>query len=321
VKDIEVFCIGELLVDVIPKNIGRYYEGFEFEIHFGGAPANVCVGISRLNHRSGVIAAVGNDPFGDFLIEFLRNEGVDTRYIVRKNLRTTLAFVILKEMGERDFFFYAKPWNTTAFTELSLSDISIDSILEARVIHTSGVSTAFEPISNVIRDVFIAGYRRGIVTSFDPNYRDDIWGSGEKALKVMDEYLSYTKLLSMGMEEVEKMFRASDYRKLAKDLISMYQGMEIVAIRRGSRGAYVYTRKGEEIEIPAYKINPIDTTGAGDAWTAAFIVYHILESKDLETSVRYANAAGALKCLKRGAVTGFPTRKDLENFINKNIVK
>ena len=312
---VEAYCIGELLVDVIPKREGRYYEGLELEVHLGGAPANVCIGISLLNHKSGVIASVGNDPFGDFLINFLKEKGVDTKYVMRKNMRTSLAFVLLKEKGERDFFFYAKPWTLTAFTELTNSDISVDDILKAKVIYASGVSTAFEPISNVIKELFINGYKKDIVTVFDPNYRKDIWSNEQNALEVMEEYFRYTRVLSMGIDEVRDMFKVSDYKKLARDLISSYENLKIVAIRMGDKGAYVYAKEGEEIEVPAYKIEPVDTTGAGDAWTAAFIVYYILESKSLETSVKYANAAGALKCLRRGAAS-FPKREELESFVN-----
>ena len=315
-QKIEVYCVGELLVDIIPKREGKYYEGFELEIHLGGAPANVCIGISLLNHKSGVIASVGNDPFGDFLINFLKEKGVDTKYVVRKNMRTSLAFVLLKEKGERDFFFYAKPWTQTAFTELTDSDVSIDDILKTKVIYTSGLSTAFEPIYNVIKELFVKGYKKGIITIFDPNYRKDAWDSEQEALKVTEEYLQYTRVLSMSMDEVRDMFKVSDYKKLTRDLISSYESLNIVAIRMGEKGAYVYTKDGKEIESPAYKIEPIDTTGAGDVWTAAFIVYHILESKSLEDSVRYANAAGALKCLRRGGAS-FPGREELENFIKR----
>jgi len=114
---------------------------------------------------------------------------------------------------------------------------------------------------------------------------------------------------------VRNMFKVSDYKRLARDLISSYESLNVVAIRMGDKGAYVYSKEGEEVEVPAYEIEPVDTTGAGDAWTSAFIVYHILESKSLEASVKYANGAGALKSLRRGGAS-FPKREELENFVN-----
>jgi len=315
VQGTEVYCVGEILVDIISKHEGRYYEGSELEIHLGGAPANVCIGISLLNHKPGVIGSVGNDPFGDFLIDFLKEKGVNTKYVVRKNMRTSLAFVTLKERGERDFFFYTKPWTSTAFSELAVTDISIDDILKAKVVYTSGLATAFEPISSVIKQIFINGYKKGIVTVFDPNYREDVWNNEQEALKVMEEFFQYTRFLSMGMDEVKNMFKVSDYKKLARDLVSSYENLNVVAIRMGDKGAYVYSKEGEEVEAPAYEIEPVDTTGAGDAWTSAFIVYHILESKSLEASVKYANGAGALKCLRKGGAS-FPRREELEGFVN-----
>ena len=120
----------------------------------------------------------------------------------------------------------------------------------------------------------------------------------------------------MSMEEMKNTFKVSDYKKLARDLISSYKSLNVVAIRMGDKGAYVYTKEGEEVEAPAYNIEPVDTTGAGDAWTSAFIVYRILESKSLEASAKYANGAGALKCLRKGGES-FPKRVELENFVSK----
>lgn len=308
--------MGEILVDVIPVEVGVYRDGLRFEIHFGGAPANVAVGVSRLGHRAAFVGAVGDDPFGKMLRDFLEYEGVDVRWVVKKDMRTSLAFVILSEGGERDFFFYREPWVKTADTMLDVGDIDFERVLESRVVHVSGVATAYPPLSEAVYIVMKRAFDKGLVVSIDPNYRQDIWGSGRRALEVMDRYIRVSTMVTMGLDEIENMYGSRDYRYVAKRVMERYPNIEIVAIRLGSMGSYVATRS-EEAYMPAYRIEPIDTTGAGDAWTATFIVYHILEGRDLTTAMRYANAAGALKCLKRGAVTAFPKRDELEEFIKK----
>lgn len=313
---VEAICMGEILVDIIPTEASVYRDGLGFEIHFGGAPANVAVGIARLGHRSAFIGAIGDDPFGDMLKEFLNQEGVDTRWLVRKRARTSLAFVTLYRGGERDFFFYREPWVKTADTMLDVSDIDLEGISKARIIHISGVAIAYPPLSESVYMVMRRAFEDGIYVSIDPNYRRDVWGSGSRALESMDRYLRIATMITMGYDEIENMFGSRDYRYVARKVMERYPSIQIVAIRLGSMGSYVITRE-EEIYAPAYKIIPIDTTGAGDAWTATFIVYYILEKNSLRTSVKYANAAGALKCLKRGAVTAFPKRNELEEFVRK----
>lgn len=316
---IEVTCVGEILVDIIPIEIGEYRDGSLFEIHFGGAPANVAIGISRLGHRSAFVGAVGEDPFGRMLERFLAENGVDTRWVIRKKARTSLAFVVLCEGGERDFFFYREPWVKTADTLLDVDDIDIDSIAaNTKVLHVSGVATAYPPLSEAVYEVMRKAFSRGVFVSIDPNYRSDIWGSGERALEAMDRYLKVSNMITMGGDELGNMFRSEDYRAVARALFRDYPQLEVVAIRLGSQGAFVAKRGGEEVYTPAFRVTPVDTTGAGDAWTAAFIVSHILEGKDLRFSTLFSNAVAALKCTRRGAVSAFPRRDEAEDFLRRN---
>ena len=167
--NIEVYGIGELLVDMIKVSGGNILNGSKFEVHFGGAPANVMIGISRLGHKAGMIASVGNDAFGDFLISTLKENGVFTKFVIRKSTRTTLAFVTLSEKGERDFFFYR-----IADSMLRIDDLDLDKILRARIIHVSGFSMSREPTSSTVLKVMKKANKSGTIVSYDPNFRHDI---------------------------------------------------------------------------------------------------------------------------------------------------
>ena len=310
----EAVAVGEILVDVIPIEIGDYRDGMVFEIHFGGAPANVAVGIARLGHKSAFVGAIGDDQFGNMLKNFLDSEGVDTRWLVKKRARTTLAFVVRRGGGERDFFFYREPWVRTADTMLSPEDINVDEVTETKVVHVSGVATAYPPLSETVYMIMGKAFEKGVHVSIDPNYRQDIWGLGENALRAMDKYFRISTMITLGFEELDNMFMSRDYRYVAEKLLDRYKNVEIVAIRLGAQGAYVKTRRGE-VYKEAMKIEAVDTTGAGDAWTAAFITFYILENVDIETSVKLSNVIAGLKCLKRGAVTAFPKRQEFEEYL------
>ncbi|MEM1525913.1 MAG: sugar kinase [Ignisphaera sp.] len=317
---VDVVCIGEILVDVIPVEVGDYREGMALEVHFGGAPANVAVGVARLGHRSGFVGAIGNDPLGYMLRKFLEVEGVNTRWLVTKSARTSLAFVVLREYGERDFFFYREPWVKTADTMLSPDDVGINEVVKAKVVHVSGVAFAYPPLSETVYDVMRRAFEEGVNVSTDPNYRQDIWSSGENALKAMDRYFKVSTIITMGIEELDNMFRTRNYRFVAGKLMEKYRNIEVVAIRLGAQGAYVKTKR-YEVYKQALKINPVDTTGAGDTWSAAFIVFYVIEGKDLEKAVWYSNIAAGLKCLRRGAVTAIPKRVELEEYLEINKLK
>lgn len=314
---IEVICIGEILIDITPLDLNGYREGIKLEAHIGGAPANVAVGVARLGHSSAFVGAIGDDPFGKMIIDFLAKNNVNIKWLIMKKARTSLAFVVLYGDGEREFFFYRKPWIDTADTMLTIDDIDINDILDTKIIHISGVALAYPPLSETIYMIMFKAFKKGVLTSMDPNYRNDIWGSGEKSLKALNRVLRMCRIITMGRDELINIFRSEDYKAIAKRLFNSYPNLEIIAIRLGTNGAYVAKRSGEEAYVPAFKITPIDTTGAGDAWTAAFISTHILEEMDLEKSIIYSNAVAAIKCTRRGASSS-PYRDEVEKFLREN---
>ncbi|BFU34009.1 hypothetical protein GPC19245_19920 [Enterobacter asburiae] len=127
-----IVCLGELLIDFVCTDIDQgLVKGENFLKKAGGAPSNVAVAITRLGGNVRLAAQVGNDPFGEFLIETLRQESVDTTLIIRDNaLPTTLAFVGIQHDGERDFVFCRG-----ADRNLSLQSLPADFLSGSRIVH------------------------------------------------------------------------------------------------------------------------------------------------------------------------------------------
>lgn len=309
-------CTGEILVDVIPVRAGAYRDGSLLELHFGGAPANVAVGVARLGGRSGFIGAVGSDPLGDLLLGFLEEEAVYTGWVRRKNARTSLAFVMLREDGERSFFFYRAPWTVTADSLLSHDDVDWDAVERAKVLHFSGVALSQAPLSDTVREMVRYASKHGVAVSYDPNFRLDLWqGSLELARSRLTEVMEHVSLLTLGLDELTPVFGHADYLEAARSLLADYPSLDFVAIRLGQRGAFVASRGEGEALVEAFKVRAVDTTGAGDAWTAAFIQFKLIEDRGLEEAVTLANAVAGLKCTRKGAVTGIPRRSELKEFL------
>lgn len=320
--DIPVVCAGEILVDLIPREVGRYREGGVIEIHFGGAPANVAVGVSRLGVKSAFLGAVGNDPLGEMLIEYLRMEKVFEEWVAKKSARTSLAFVTAKPGGEREFFFYRPPWALTADALLSVEDVDWSAIKKSRVIHVSGVALSQPPLRDTILEVMKIAAEEGVHVSLDPNYRPDIWSNSQLAAKeAVNKALNYADVVMFGYDEMLPLFGTENYVQAARFLLSCNSRLEYVAIRLGSKGAYVANRDCEELFSDAFKVQVVDTTGAGDAWAAGFIVFKLIEERSLEEAVMLANAVAGIKCTKRGATSGMPRRSELRAFLGERGIK
>jgi sugar/nucleoside kinase (ribokinase family) len=312
---VDIVAIGEILVDFIPIKPGKYIQVPAFEQCFGGAPFNCAVAAARLGAKVGAIAAVGTDPFGEFLLETLRSNNVDVSEVKTKKARTTLAFVVSEASGERSFFFYRRPWVETADTLLSPGDITPAYLRGAKLLHYSGVALSHSPERDAIRRAVEEMRASGGLVSYDPNVRLDLWGSASELRAVNDEAMRTADIILLAKDEAELLLGTSDPQtvstKIRKKCHPRY-----VAIKLGDEGSYVEDESRKIVSKPAFKVEVVDTTGAGDGWAGGF-EFGLVKGFDLETCVTVANAVGALTLTKRGAITALPTRAELGAFLKE----
>lgn len=312
--DVELYSMGEILVDLIPLREGAPREGSAYEAHFGGAPANTALAASRLGHRSGFIGAVGADPLGELLRSLLEREGVDTSMLATKKARTTLALVTTAPGGGREYFFYREPWARSADTLLEPSDIDTGRIADAAVLHFTGFSLSQPSLSEAVEEAVESLVGGDTVISYDPTYRGDVWSSFDAALEAHAWSLAHATLATLNLEEAKIFHGAERPAELASTLLNRHPQLIAVAVRMGPRGAYVMEKGGRSFYSPAPSVEVVDTTGAGDVWNAAFLSLYVLEGAGLEEAVRFATAAAALKCSRRGAASA-PGRREVEEFL------
>lgn len=312
--DVELYAMGEILVDLIPRRPGPPRESSAYETHFGGAPANTALAASKLGHKSGFIGAVGNDPLGEFLTATLERWRVDTSMVAVKQARTTLAFVLASPGGGRSYFFYREPWARTADTLLEPRDVDAARIASATVLHYTGFSLSHPPLSSAVEQTVEAAAAGDTVISYDPTYRPDIWPSFQAALEAHAWSLAHAAIATLNLEEASTFHGEERPAALAEKLLDKHPQLLAVAVRMGPRGAYAAERGGAAAYQPAPDVKVVDTTGAGDTWNAAFLTAYVLEEKPLEEALRYANAAASLKCTRMGAASS-PTRGEVERFL------
>ncbi len=317
----QVASIGELLLDIIQIPQQQPSEGSDkvYSIFSpGGSAANTAVGLARLGIRVKFVGVVGNDYIGLFLLDYLKRNGVLIDQVKVKNFRTTVAIVILKEGGEREFTIYRKPFAETADSMLELKDIDINEIVrENSIIFTTGVALSQEPSRSTVLRVIEEAHENNKITILDPNIRLDIWNSREEMIHTLLSSLRNFNAFLGSIEEAKILTSLSDPKEIADHLISKY-GLDLVAIKMGKKGAFVKTNGNEEALVPAFNVRVIDTTGAGDAWNAGFIYSYYLKKDKLTESVKFANAVAALKCMDYGAMYPLPTLNQVKKFLLEN---
>jgi sugar/nucleoside kinase (ribokinase family) len=316
----EVVGIGEALVDFVGMTPVSYGEVSAFQKCFGGAPMNTLIGVSRLDSRAGAITAVGDDPFGQFLITELEENGVDTsRVKVKRGMRTTISFVANEpKTGERTFLFYREPWvQGTADSALSPEDLDFDYISHARILHVSGFALSHNPSRRAVLSAAKYANKVGVTVSFDPTLRTDVWSSVRTLRSVYRQLLKLSDVATFSREEATFLFRTHNMANAAKEALK--HGVKMVGIKLGSDGALLDTKEGTTVQLPGFQVNAVDTTGAGDGWNAGLLV-GLLKGWDLQTCVTVANAVGALVVTKLGAITALPDKNELNTFLKEQAI-
>ena len=317
---VDVVCLGEILVDLVPAMRGDSLATAHTLVKAaGGAPANVAVGLARLGVASAFLGTVGADGFGRFLIDTLAVEGVDV-----SGLRTTakaptaLAAVSLAADGERDFVFYGHP---AAHSIFAPHDIEESLVRGAKVLHVGSISLAVEPMrSATLRAIEIAR-ESGVRVSFDPNLRLALWPDAGAAAEAMRLGLEQAEVVKIADDEVEFLANGCDLIEGARAL--WHPGLRLMAVTRGRKGAIWLTAQAEG-EQRGFAVKAIDTTGAGDAFTAALLAALVQDDaslfqagETLERAMRFAAAAGALTTTGRGAIPSLPSAEAVRRFLDR----
>ncbi|MEM2885157.1 MAG: carbohydrate kinase, partial [Thermoproteota archaeon] len=280
---------------------------------FGGAPFNFAVGASRLGSGVGALCAVGADPFGEFLLETLKENGIDVSQVKVKKARTTLAFVVRHEGGERDFFFYRRPWAETADTLLSPEDLDPKYVGSPKIFHYSGVALSHDPLRSCVKRAAAIAREAGAKVSFDPNIRPDLWESEDSLRESCEDAFGSSDIILLAKDEVERLYGNVPPEEAAGRLFED-NDPQIVAVKLGGGGCDARAADGTEVRKPAFRVDVVDTTGAGDGWAAGFI-HGLVNGWGLEKCATVANAVGGLVVTKVGAITAMPTRSELLRFL------
>ncbi|KPB04603.1 aminoimidazole riboside kinase [Bacillus sp. CHD6a] len=310
-----IISLGEALIDFIPLDP----DNITYQKSPGGAPANVAVGVARLEAKSTFIGKVGNDVLGRFLKNTLADYGVNTSsMLLTDDIRTGVVFVTL-ENGERSFDFYINPSADRFLTDDEIDETLFD---ENKILHFGSISLISEPTRSATIKAVKLAKEKGLIVSYDPNLRLGLWDSEESAKEQIVSMLPYADILKISEEELEFITGEKDIEKGAEKLAA-YE-IPLLLVTLGSEGSYVFIREGYQ-HVPARKVTTVDTTGAGDAFVSGILytanewegdIRTITVEKAVEMA-SFASVSGSLAASEKGAMTALPSLAQVQSILAK----
>ncbi len=317
----DICALGEFLIDFAPSQ-NSPSGSLAFTGNPGGAPANLLIAATKLGLSASFITKVGDDVFGELLKKTLDDNGVDSEgLITSKSHPTTLAFVSLDSKGDRSFSFYR---HETADVCLSPEEVHYDLIASSRMFHFGSVAMSTEPARSANFAAAKFARDNGIPVSFDPNLRIPLWNDLTEAKRVILEAMHYADYVKLSDYELAFLTESPDIETGVHVLSAIYD-FKFLCVTLGENGCMFSAKQGS-YKLGGYKVDCVDTTGAGDAFYGCLISQLVgknIESfsyEELCNAMRLANAAGALTTLSYGAIPALPDVEQIKAFFETNVL-
>lgn len=289
------FCSNDYLAVLPEIPIDNKLQMLEHLVQGGGPAATAAVAAARLGMSSAFVGIVGDDDPGKRILRDFEEENVSTDYmVVREGQASAIAYCWIEQStGKRSV-----AWTRGTLKELQEEEIDLELIRNAKLLHIDGHNpkAALAAVKEAKKNNVIVNFDAGTL-------REGVL-----------ELLPYVTIL-ITSELFARQYTGE--KDLEKALVKLGEiGAPVTGLTMGEHGSLMLDQ-GKILHCPAFKIDPADTTGAGDVFHAAFGVRY-LETQDLMECMRFASAVSAIKCLKLGGRAGIPSRKDVDEFLKKS---
>ena len=305
-----IISIGNMLVEVMRVGLDEPLDQpgtFVGPYASGDTPIYIDT-VARLGYPAGFIGVVGDDDFGRLLLRRLQSDGVDCSCVrILPDNTTGVAFVAYFEDGSRTFLFH---WRHAAAGQLAPRDVTAAYLAQAQWLHVTGCNLAITDSARAACYHALDLLPPAAGASFDPNIRPGAMSIGD-IRHLCRPAIARAALILPSLSEAAMLTDTQSDEAGCR--LWAGQGKTVV-LKMGAKGCHIF-RGNEDITIPAFPVQEVDPTGAGDSFAAAFTVA-LLEGMDLPAAGRFANAVGALAVTKKGPMEGAPWRKDVAAFLS-----
>jgi 5-dehydro-2-deoxygluconokinase len=322
----DLVTVGRANMDLYSRDIGAPFEDVTaFDAMVGGSPTNIAIGTARLGLRSVAFTGVGEDRVGDFVLRYLRDEGVETAFIPRKPGKlTSLALLGVQPPSHFPLMFYR---DDPADIHLTIEDFEMIPLGEVRAIELSGNAFSRGSCATATMHAARRGRELGLVSFMDLDLRPTDWATprafGETlrtAFPLVDVLIGteeefYAALMPDPSRVMDgNHVPEADHADLDQRVVALLDhGTEAIALKRGPRGVSILT-DGDRLDVPGFPVEVLNTVGAGDSFASGLIARR-LRGDDWWDSARFANACGAITVTRHGCSSAFPTEAEVEAFV------
>jgi 5-dehydro-2-deoxygluconokinase len=324
--------MGRSSIDLYSNDIGSAFVDIKsFAAYVGGSPTNISVGGRRLGLNTALLTGLGRDPVGDFILKFLTEEGVETRFICHKPHNRSSAVVLGIEPPDSFPLVYYR--DNCADIELTIDDVIQAPVSESKVFQFAGTNLSLEPSRSATLFAAELARQAGTKVVLDIDFRPDQWHDPRAfgvvvrtALRLADIVIGTEDEINAAMltdvshieltDSVSDTQVKGDVDEAIRKMLSM--GPEALLQKKGSHGVCVHLvdkqGKIEQIDAPGFPVEVTNILGAGDAFAAGFL-YGYVKDWGWYKSARMGNACGAIVVTKHGCANFMPTYDEVMAFV------
>jgi len=325
----DIITMGRSSIDLYSQDIGEDFVNIKgFNAFVGGSPLNIAVGAQRLGLKTTLLTAVGKDKPGDFLLNFLKNENVNTEFIPQIEGARTSAVLLGIEPPDRFPLVYYR--DNAADSQITIDHVEAAGIKNFKLLEISGTALNIEPSRSAVFYAVEQAAENGVKVLLDIDFRADQWKDIRSfglmvrailpkvdiALGTEEEILAATLQDASQVSIAHQQISAPEIKGNLDDAIKkiLATGVKVLIVKKGSKGATIYTKNTEPKDVPGFPVQILNVLGAGDAFASGFIFGH-LQGWDLYKSCRMGNASGAWVVQKPGCANDMPTYAEAMNLI------
>jgi 5-dehydro-2-deoxygluconokinase len=328
-KKYDVLTIGRSSIDLYSQNIGAEFIDIKgFDAFVGGSPLNIATGCVRLGLSTALLTGIGDDKVGDFILNFLVQEKIETKFIPRiPGARSSAVLLGIQPPDKFPLVYYR---SNAADSQITVDHVQATHIQDFKLIEISGTALNVEPSRSAVFYAVEQAYENFVPVLLDLDFRADQWsdirsfGLMVRALlpkvkiaigteeEILATVLSDSAQVSIQHQQISAPKISGDINRAIEKILA--EGVEVLIVKRGSQGATIYDAKGGKQDVPGFPVEILNVLGAGDAFASGFI-YGYLKGWDLYKSCRMGNASGAQVVLQPGCANFMPYLDESLKFI------
>ncbi|SNS06525.1 sucrose-phosphate synthase, putative, glycosyltransferase domain-containing protein [Anaerovirgula multivorans] len=305
-KTYDVVVIGEILIDMISE---EYTEDFNCDIYkkyFGGSPANIAMNTKNLGLNSSIISCVGNDGLGVFLLEQMKQRGIDISNVQISENPTSMV-LLTKSQGSPIPIFYRG-----ADYQIHLNETIEEIIKKTKIIHFSTWPISKEPSRSAIEKIIEIAKANNTLVAFDPNYHPALWEKEYDSIQYVKEIIKKVDIIKPSEDDARRLFGEGTIEEYLNKYINL--GPKLVVMTLGKEGLIASDGK-EYIRLSTMADRVADATGAGDAFYSGFYA-GIIKGFQIKKAIELGNATSAYKLKYTGAVVDLPKIEEIQRLYN-----